>query len=224
MSAEPVRDTAGPGDAGSAREAALVPWEDPAVGFPVGFFRTWGESLMEPEAFFRRVDYAGAFLRPLLYFLLVVIAWASLALAWQLLFPSPLPGFEPDPRGALFSFFFTPFLALAGLVVGTLMVHVTLALAGAARGLDATARVLCYASGPALFAFVPLAGQLAAAAWGFVIQVVGLREAHGVRTGVAVVAALIPPLVAAVLLLIAVFTLLQLGEGLSTLAPWLRAP
>lgn len=205
-------------------ERAPVPWEDPSTPFPANLVRTWSESLMEPEDFFRRVDYDATFLRPLLYFFVLVVAWSALALLWQLVFPSPVPGLEADAGRALFSFFFMPFLGLAGLVVGSLLVHVTLAFAGAGRGLAATARVLCYAAGPALFAVVPVAGQLAAAAWGFVIQVTGLREAHGVRTGVAVVAAVVPLVLASALLLAAAFALLQLGEGLPALAPWLRAP
>lgn len=195
-----------------------MPWEDPAASLPSGLAGTWRQSLMEPERFFARVDYEASFLRPLLYFLLVVVAWAGLATAWQLAVPSPLPGLESDPAGAVLSFFVTPFVALAGLVAATLAVHVGLALAGADRGLDATARVLCYASGPLVFAVVPLVGFVAAAGWGFVIQVAGLREAHRVRTGAAVLAALVPALVGAALAVAAAFAALELAEGLPY--PW----
>ncbi len=195
-----------------------VPWEDPTASFPHGLAGTWRQSLMEPERFFARVDYEGSFLRPLLYFLLVVVAWAGLSTAWQLAVPSPIPGLESDPTGAALTFFVTPFVAVAGLVAATLAVLAGLGLAGAGRGLDATARVLCYASGTLVFAVVPLVGFVAAAGWGLVIQVAGLREAHRVRTGAAVLAALVPALVGAGLAVAAALAALELADGLPY--PW----
>lgn len=203
---------------GAPSSAGPVPWEDPEASFPGNLAGTWRESLMEPERFFARLDYGTSFLRPLLYFLLVVVAWSGLSLVWQLTVPSPLPGMEADPSGAALSFFLAPFLSLAGLVAASLGVHVVLAAAGADRGLGATARVLCYAAGPVVFAVVPLVGFVATAGWGFVIQVAGLREAHRVRTGVAVLAALVPLLVLAVMSLVAAFAVLHLADGLPY--PW----
>lgn len=181
--------------------------------FPRDLADSWKASLMEPERFFAGVDYEGSFLRPLLYFLLLVVGWSFLSLGWQLLVPSPLPGMEGDPRAAAFSFFVMPFLALAGLVAASLAVHAVAAIAGADRGLGATARVLCYAAGPVVFAVVPLVGFVAAAGWGFVIQVSGLRSAHGLRTGEAVIAALLPAVLLAALLLASALAVLRLAES-----------
>lgn len=217
-----VAGPASPGPNGASSADEPVPGEDPTAQFPANLAGTWRQSLMEPERFFARVDYGGTFLRPLLYFLLVVVAWAGLTLVAQLALPSPLPGVEADATDAALSFFIMPFLALAGLVVASLGVHVVLAVAGAARGLGATARVLCYAVGPVIFAVVPLVGFVATAGWGFVIQVAGLREAHGVRTGVAVLAALLPLLALAGLTLLALFVALRLTEGLPY--PWPGVP
>lgn len=199
-----------------------VPWEDPGIPFPAALAATWRTSLMEPGRFFRRVDYGGSFLRPLLYFLLVIVGWAVLSLAWQLVVPSPLPGVETDGAAAAFSFFVIPFLALVGLVVGSLTVHVVAAFAGAERGLGATARVLCYAAGPAVFAVVPLVGAVVAAGWSFAIQVRGLEEAHGLRTGEAVAAVLVPGVLLASLLFASALAVLRLAEGGAY--PWLSLP
>ena len=199
-----------------------VAWEDPGLTFPAALGATWRASLMEPGPFFRRVDYGGGFLRPLLYFLLVVVGWSVLALAWQAVFPSPLPGMETDGAAAALSFFIMPFVALVGLVVGSLSVHAVAAFAGAERGLSATARVLCYAAGPAVFAVVPLVGALVAAGWSFAIQVRGLEEAHGLRTGEAVVAALVPGVLLASALFAFTLAVLRLAEG--DAYPWLSLP
>lgn len=199
-----------------------VPWEDPSIPFPADLLATWKESLVEPGSFFSRVDYAGSFLRPLLYFLLIVVGWAALALAWQLVVPSPLPGMQSDGRTAALSFFFMPFLALAGLASSSLVVHAVAAFAGAERGLGATARVLCYAAGPAVFAVVPLVGAVVAAGWSFAIQIRGLEEAHGLRTGEAVAAALVPVVLLAALLFASALAVLRLAEGGAD--PWLPLP
>ena len=199
-----------------------MPWEDPGTPFPSALAATWRTTLMEPGDFFRRVDYGGGFLRPLLYFLLVVVTWALLALAWQLVVPSPLPGMESDGAAAALSFFVMPFLALVGLIVGSLVVHAVAAFAGAGRGLGATARVLCYAAGPAVFAVVPLVGAVVAAGWSFAIQVRGLEEAHGLRTGEAVVAALVPGVLLASVLFASALAVLRLAEG--DAYPWLSVP
>ena len=89
--------------------------------------------------------------------------------------------------------FITPFAALFGLALWTLVLHLfALFLAPERRGLNSTARVLCYAAGPAVFSVVPLLGPFVAAIWGFVLQVFGLREAHRTTTSRAVAIVLLP--------------------------------
>lgn len=182
----------GGGDGADGGGDPPVPWEDASVPFPGDLLRTWRESLFEPASFFRGVTDRGGFARPLLYFLLVTVAGAAFSLFWDL-FPllSP-PGWAESEAYGLSSavvFFLSPFFALASLVISTLVYHLgVVVLAPERRGMATTARVVCYAAGPAVLAAIPVLGGLVALAWGWILQVVGIREVHRTTTGRAVVA------------------------------------
>lgn len=194
-------DPSGSRSGDAAPDGPLPEWEDPGVSFPESFVRTWTESLLNPARFFPRVPWEGPLARPLLYFLLVSVAgafftlwWSALGLAGTLPFALPVADLDVG-RGALalVEFFLTPFAALLGLVLWTLILHLfALFLAPERRGLRATARVLCYASGPAVFTLVPFLGPLVGFFWGLVLQVLGLRAAHRTTTGRAVAIVLLP--------------------------------
>lgn len=181
-------DVVGAGDPGGDGPGP-VPWEDPSVPFPDDLVRTWQSSLLEPSAFFGRVTGRGGFSRPLLYFLLATVAGAVFTLVWE--YAPILPGAPAEgPLGigpAVF-FFLTPFVSLVSLAVSTLLYHLGAAvLAPERRGVGATARVVCYASGPSVLAVIPVLGGLVGLVWTWVLQVVGLREVHRSSTGRAVV-------------------------------------
>lgn len=185
------------GEAGATRRIA---WEDPAEGFLDGLAESWRASLFEPSGFFRRVAYDGPFLRPLLYFLLVTVIGAFFTLLWDAVFAGLpfMPGGGPDEAAfSLVWFFATPFAALAGLAIGTLVYHLfVLLVAPDRRTLGATARVICYSAGPSVFTVVPILGPLVGLAWTLVLQVVGFREAHRTTTPRSLVVVFGPPLVA----------------------------
>lgn len=171
-----------------------VPWEDPGRGFLEGFLATWRESLFDPESLFGRVRDRGSIARALLYFLLVTVVGAFFTLTWQAVWISVLEmgayarAGEATVVGPVFSFFVSPFLALVGLLMATVVYHVAaLVVAPDRRGMGATARVVCYAAGPSVLAVVPLVGALVGAVWTLVLQVVGLREVHRTGTGRALV-------------------------------------
>lgn len=197
--------------------AASVAWEDPAVAFPANLLRTWRESLFRPTAFFRRLAWDGSLARPVLYYLLVSIASAFFVLLWR---SSDAPllstAFGPEaPLAPLVQFFFEPFAALIGLGVGVLVLQLfALILAPERRAMRATAHVLCYSAGPAVFTVVPILGPAAGAVWSVVLLVVGLREAHRTTSGRAAAIVLIP-LAGLVLALASLFMLLVLA-GLAT--------
>lgn len=166
-----------------------VPWEDPELGFLEGAGRTWRESLFEPDRFFRRIRGGGTVARPLLYFLLVTVVAAFFGLVWQAAgvafmdVASYAGAGDAMALGPVVSFLVSPFAALAGLLVATLVYHLgALMVAPDRRGMAATARVVCYAAGPSLLAVVPVVGSLAGAIWTVVLQVVGLREVHRTTT------------------------------------------
>lgn len=177
---------------GSGRAVA---WEDPSVGFPVDAWTTWRESLLEPSAFFRRLDPGGSMARAVLYLLLVTVLGAFFHLMWQAFLYVPMMG-DAAPYGGgfhLVQFFTAPFVVLIGLGLQTVVLHLfVLLLAPERRGVGATARVICYAASPAVLVAIPFVGGLVAWVWSVALQVIGLREVHRTSTGRAVVVALSP--------------------------------
>lgn len=177
------------GPAADARAGASVPWEDPNLGFVVGIWRTWRESLFEPAGFFGRVRDEGTVVRPLLYYLLVTVAASFAALVWEAqgLTIAHLAGYvqmgERAATGPAVSFVLAPFAALVAVLILTMVFHLgALMVAPERRGMGATARVVCYAAGPSLLAAVPIVGAPVGAVWSLVLQVVGLREVHRTTT------------------------------------------
>lgn len=217
--------SAGPAD---GPEGAGVAWEDPGLAFPADLFRTWRESLFDPGAFFRRVPWAGPLPRPVLYYLLVTVVAALFTLWWSALgigFTPPVGLTGGEPVGgsrsaeALLQFFATPFVALFSLLLWTLVLHLLVLLlvpAERRRGPTATARALCYASGPTIFSAVPFLGTLVGMVWSVVLQVVGLREAHRTTTGRAVAIVLLP-LATAVAIMAALFVFVVAVLGITAL-------
>lgn len=219
-------NAAGTDDGPEGEEARALPaWEDPAVGFPEDLWRTWRDSVLEPATFFGGVPWTGGLTRPVLYYLIVSIAAAFFALWWEALGWVPVFPLAPQmgaDRGALaiVDFFLSPFLALLGLGIGSLVLHFfALLLAPDRRDLRATVRVLSYGVGPAVFTIVPLLGPLVALAWSLVVHVVGIREAHRTTTGRAAAIVLLPwalflaLVVLAILALVAVAGLTLFGRG-----------
>ena len=222
--AGPSPEVATSPEGGAERDAvaATIAWEDPAVPFPADMVRTWRRSVFEPSEFFREVPWGGSLARPVLYYLIVAVVAALFTLWWRML--GVMVGVRSilwqdgtmrlsTGADAVLEFFVTPFAALVGLLVWTLILHVLVVLlAPQRRGLAATARGLCYSYGPAVFAVVPVAGALVGLVWTLVLEVVALREAHRTTTGRAVAIVLLPLAALAVLLTaLVIFAVLVLG-------------
>jgi hypothetical protein len=205
-----------------------VPWEDPEVSFPANLGLAWWESLTRPAAFYARVDGNASLSRPILYWLLLWVAAGMLSLLWA---PPDLEGLlvtvfgegaAPDTREfQLFSFFLSPFVALAVLGAGTLVHHgVAVAVAARHGRMADTARVVCYAVSPIVLAALPVPRflgpfwSLGVAAWTAALLVSGFRHAHATSTGRALVIALLP---GAVVLSLAVLVTVAMVAVMSTL-------
>ena len=174
----------------------LPPWEDPNAAFPKNFTDTWVESVFRPGAFFKDMPWESAAVRPVLYYLVLAIISAVFALWWTAAFAAMGFSFAWDETlfeslspaaSALVNFFATPFLAIIGLVLWSLILHLpVLVFARERKAYRATVRAVCYASGPTLFAVVPYLGALAGLFWSLGLTVIGLRDAHRMTTGAAI--------------------------------------
>jgi hypothetical protein len=177
-----------------------VPWEDPEVGFPEDLGRTWIESITSPVSFFQRMEPEAPLARAVLYFLIMAVGAALFSLLWGLAGSAPeLPPqaaevMDLDPRGIqLFGFFLSPFANLILLGLAAVSVHLFVRLlTDSSHPLLATTRVICYASGPALFTIVPWAGEIAGWISSAILLVIGVREVHGTTTGRATLTVLFP--------------------------------
>lgn len=94
-----------------------------------------------------------------------------------------------------------PLFQFACLLGGLAVVHMLLQIMGYDRGgWRGTYRASGYASGPAVFGFVPLLGAPLSALWVGVLQYIALKRVHRVPTGILLLAYLVP--VAAILLVV----------------------
>ena len=184
-----------------------IPWEDPEVGFPEDLGRTWIESLTSPVSFFRRMEPEAPLARAVLYFLIMAVGAALFSLLWGLAGSAPeLPPqaadvIDLDPRGIqLFGFFLSPFANLILLGLAAVSVHLFVRLlTDSSRTLLATTRVICYASGPALFTIVPWVGEVVGWIGSAILLAIGIREVHGTTTGRATLTVLFPFLLSVLL-------------------------
>ncbi len=187
-----------------------LPWEDPGVGRFEGFFRTIGLFVTRPDEAFSRMAPAGLG-RPFVYAL--IMAWVELAagMAYWAAAQSPFMfmGF-PELRDKLAEaaigtgvmvaigiglFVLMPLLLLIGLAVHVFILHLMLVIIGEGRrGLETTARVICYSHTSDLANLVPLCGGLLALVWFAALQVIGIARAHECSYGKAALAVFLPVL------------------------------
>ena len=194
----------------AAPTPGALPWEDPAVSRFEGFFRTIGLFVTRPDDAFSRMAPAGLG-RPFVYAL--IMAWIELAagMAYWAAAQSPFMfmGF-PELRDKLAEaaigtgvmvaigiglFVLMPLLLLIGLAVHACILHLMLLIVGEGRrGLETTARVICYSHTSNLANLVPLCGGLLALVWFVALQIIGIARAHECSYGKAALAVLLPVL------------------------------
>ena len=185
--------------------AAGVPWErQRELGFASALVETLRESLFHPVEFFRRLDPRGGIFPALLFAVLVSLAAGALQVIWEVVLPDTwssgvlMPGEARRELavGALTWFLLLlllPVLVPVWVVLYSAVLHgVLLVLGGPSRGYAATLRVVSYSSGPQLLAILPFCGSLIGVGWALVLNVIGLREVHGIPTGKGVAVVLVP--------------------------------
>jgi hypothetical protein len=134
---------------------------------------------------------------PLIFALIMGVLGKVLGLTWQqvlLLRFGQLP--EINPPHLIAIAIALPFIVLAGLYIGSAIVHVCLTLVGGSRrGFEATFRVIAYSGATEIFSLIPFIGSIATVIYVLPITIIGLRETHGTSTGKAVIAVFLPVIV-----------------------------
>lgn len=212
----------------TAVQAAVIPgtgrsktaWEDERTQWTFGgLLATLKGSLFKPSEFFRTMNVTGGLTGPMLYAMIVGMAGIMMLYFWQIALRDTYPaGLSSSLQGAhMFSgvgmgvmAVVTPFAIIAGLFLGSGMLHLLLLMVrGSKNGFEATFRVVAYAYGSNIFMAVPFCGGFLAALWNIVVVIIGLKEAHGTSGGKAAFAVLFPLILCCAGVVL--FTMLVLG-------------
>ena len=206
-----------PSDGERARRAAGAegrrspsPWENrSALGLLKGVTVTLVSVVFSPRRFFRTTAYEGGIREPMAFGLLagsigmmVMVYWRFLTGGGDLFAADTgaLEGFRPVfvLVGGLA---LCPLLTAVYLFVASAVVHfLLLCVRGGSHGFEATFRVISYSQATQVWGLLPFAGGLVGGLWLVVVQIIGLREIHGISYLKIIVALLIP--LALILLLV----------------------
>ena len=184
-------------------------WES-GEGFIGAFFKTTFECLFHPVLFYRKVALGEGYLSPLIYGLITGIIGIGGLTVWQWLLASFVPrgsslSHIPSPFQLIPMIIFMPFGLIAGMFIGSAVVHVCLVIVGGSKnGFQATFRVICYSFCTDLLLLVPILGVLVSTVYMPILTIIGVREGHGISTGRAVLGVLLPAILGLSLLIIGV--------------------
>jgi hypothetical protein len=190
----------------------LTPWERRReIGLVKGFFETWKQSVFSPQTFFPTVRPDVPWTEALFYgwivhAITVILSLPILGLGlFSMMIPTNLPSDANSEQVQAIS------KAIAGgmgvgpilgtlvlyplfVIIGAAILHLFAMIFGAAKnGWGATARALCYASGPNILSFIPCVGFLAGI-YVVVLEVLALMGLQETTTGKAVAVVLAPVL------------------------------
>jgi hypothetical protein len=175
---------------------------------------TIGQFVTSPLAAFSKMSLTVDLVRPIAYYVVLVLVGAAIAQLWnaiffeqtirmlrQLLPPEFAERFapllqRPSVVQIVLTLIITPLLMLVLLFIWTALVHAGLViLGGAGGGFAATLRVVCYARTSDLAAVVPLAGGLVGFVWRRILEAIGLCTAHKCDPWKGAVAVILPMVV-----------------------------
>lgn len=178
-------------------------WEQPGEkDWLTALVATLKEILKTPTPFFQKVALGQNIQRPLLFALIINITMLLVGQAFSLGLGISVFS-QGGPTAPIFPWLSSVPLPFAIVVVALLMVvsffmgaavnHFCLFLLGAAhRNFAQTLRVVCYASAPCVFGFVPYLGTFVGTVWSLALMVIGFRVVHMTSTGRAVFALALP--------------------------------
>jgi hypothetical protein len=189
---------------GQVREISseeYTPWES-GEGFIAAFFRTTQEVLFSPTKFFKKVALGEGYGPPFIFAMISGVIGIGVILLWQWLFFS---GMVPSQIRSLAAYSLVPILAIILIpfwvafcvILGSGVTHLCIMIVGGNRkGFEATFRALSYSYSAMLFYIVPVMGNFAGGIYLLILAIIGVREGHQISTGKAVLAVLLPLIVA----------------------------
>lgn len=171
----------------------MNPWENDGASFPRDLFRSWMEVMLRPVEFFRALNSASPFSKPLIFFLVFSVLGATLSMLSRMAGGMEGYDFLGGPVYIWFSFFASPFIALLGLAMNVGLTHLgVLLFIPTRKNIGVTGRMYCYVAAPTVMALVPFLGWLISIVWALVLSVIGIQQVHETTTGRALAAVLVP--------------------------------
>lgn len=215
----PLCGEALPGDSGTGETVPVAdaaradgrgcPWEErERIGTFAAFGETLQKSLFHPSAFFGALPTGGRVGTAFIYAFIVGTLSAAVSMMWLRVIGNWIP-FDtseleiPHLSGNVWyvGLALMPLVIFVSTVLRSAFLHLSLVLLGGANeSYAATLKTVCYATSASIldvfpFFVLPFVGNPIARVWRVVLLVVGLREVHGISTGRALLAWLLPFLV-----------------------------
>ena len=196
---------------GQVREISAeeyTPWES-GEGFINAFYRTTRDSLFSPTGFFKRISIGEGYWAPLIYGLITGIIGQGAAFFWFWLFIAQFIPMEKLPFQHSISILQIivplPFQGAIAIFIGSAIIHLCLMIVGGNNnGYKTTFRAIAYSYSGYLFGIIPFIGLLIGGIYTIILTIIGVREGHGISTGKAVLAVLLPVIVIFGLIIIAI--------------------
>ena len=203
---------------GTPSEENVNPWET-GEGFVGAFLKTMKNALFSPTRFFRKGKPANGIGPSLLYALIAGIIGLGGSGFWQWVLFSRM--FHYKIASSLpYSIHLTlitialPLMVLFSIAVGSGVTHFCLIIVGGNKtGFRTTFRSVAYAYSGHLFGIIPFIGSTIGSFYTLILTIIGVKEGHGISTGRAVFAVLLPFILLAGLgIIAAIFIPLFLGS------------
>ena len=196
---------------GQVREVSkeeYPPWES-GEGFLGPFFQTVRESLFSPGRFFKKISFGEGYWAPLIYALITGIIGNGCAIFWIWLFMARLIPMHRIPYQYSLNIFQIivplPFQQAVAVFLGSAIIHLCLMIVGGNNnGYKTTFRAISYSYSGYLFGIIPFVGLFIGNIYTFILTIIGVREGHGISTGKAILAVLLPAIVLFGIIFIAV--------------------
>jgi hypothetical protein len=201
---------------GQVREISAeeyTPWES-GEGFIKAFFRTTRDSLFSPSGFFKKISSGEGYWAPLIYGLITGIIGQGAALFWLWFFMAQFIPIDRLPFQYGISILQIivplPFQEAIAIFVGSGIIHLCLMIVGGNNhGYKTTFRAIAYSYSGYLFGVIPFIGLFMGGIYTIILTIIGVREGHGISTGRAVLAVLLPVLVIFGLIFVAIFLVMM---------------
>jgi hypothetical protein len=189
-------------------EVKFVAWEErDKIGFFKALWDTLKESVTNPDKFFSHLPFSGGMGSPLLYAIIIMWIGYFFSRIYGLIFSSYWLNmfdryFSNSDKLMIWSvgwvgFVLSLFAALIFIIVSIFIASGVFHLIGMVfgwtkRDFEATLRAVSYASGPAIFAIIPVCGSPIGTVWTIVLMVIGYKHMQQTSGGKATLVILLP--------------------------------